>query len=50
MLAQPKVRESIIKSAGVNPDFRSATELDAVLRAELTHWGPVIKASGYKPD
>jgi hypothetical protein len=30
--------------------FRSATELDAMQRAELAHWDPIIKASGFKPE
>lgn len=50
VLAMPDVRENIIKTAGVSPDFRSAADMDRVLRSELEFWGPVIKASGYKPE
>ena len=50
VLSLPQVREAIVKTAGVHPDFRPAAQLDAAMRAELAHWGPVIKASGYKPD
>lgn len=31
------------------PDFQPGTEVDRQLKAELAHWGPVIKASGFTP-
>ena len=30
-------------------DFQPGSEVDKTLQAELAHWGPVIKASGFKP-
>jgi len=34
----------------MQPDFRPAAELDKLQRKELAYWGPVIKATGFKPD
>ena len=45
----PEVREQMQRSA-LQPDFRPAAEMDALLRKELAYWGPVIKASGLKPE
>ena len=30
-------------------DYRPGSEADKQLKAELAHWGPVIKASGFTP-
>jgi tripartite-type tricarboxylate transporter receptor subunit TctC len=30
-------------------DYRSGAEVDKQLQAELAHWGPIIKASGFTP-
>ena len=32
------------------PLFRNAAELDVMQRAELAHWDPIIKASGFKGE
>lgn len=50
VLALPEVRDILVNKFVQNPDFRSAAEMDKVLRAELAHWGPVIKASGFTPQ
>ena len=34
----------------VHPRYRNGAEMDALQRAELAHWEPIIKASGFKPD
>ena len=50
VLALPEVRDFLINKATLNPDFRSADELDKLQRKELTYWGPIIKATGFTPD
>ncbi|HEU0201326.1 MAG TPA: Bug family tripartite tricarboxylate transporter substrate binding protein [Burkholderiaceae bacterium] len=50
VLALPDVRDILIHKATLNPDFRPATELDQIQRRELAYWGPVIKATGFKPE
>ncbi|MBL0419693.1 Bug family tripartite tricarboxylate transporter substrate binding protein [Ramlibacter sp. AW1] len=45
----PEVREAMQRAA-LQPDFQPAAEMDALLRKELAYWGPVIKASGFKPE
>jgi hypothetical protein len=34
----------------VNPVFRNSGQMDALQRAELAHWEPIIKASGFKAE
>ncbi len=50
VLGLPEVREIFIHKATLNPDFRNAEEMDKLQRKELQYWGPVIKASGFKPE
>ena len=50
VLAMPAVRELLINNQTMQPDFRPAAELDALQRKELAYWGPVIKATGFRPD
>lgn len=33
-----------------HPHFRTGAELENVQRAELAHWEPIIKTSGFKPE
>ncbi len=33
-----------------HPHLRTAAQTDALLRAELAHWEPIIKASGFKQE
>lgn len=50
VLALPEVREQLINKATLNPDFRPASEMDALQRKELQYWAPIIKDSGFKPE
>jgi tripartite-type tricarboxylate transporter receptor subunit TctC len=50
VLAMPEVRDLLINKQTMQPDFRPAAELDKLQRKELAYWGPVIKATGFKPD
>ncbi len=49
-LQQPDISETLAQKLWAHPHFRSGTELDALQRAELAHWEPIIKASGFKPE
>jgi tripartite-type tricarboxylate transporter receptor subunit TctC len=50
VLAMPEVRDLLVTKQTMQPDFRSAAELDKLQRKELAFWGPVIKSTGFKPD
>ena len=50
VLQLPEVKEVMSQRLLVHPVFRNGTELDALQRAELAHWEPIIKASGFKPE
>ncbi len=50
VLALPEVRDQLINKATLNPDFRSASEMDVLQRKELLYWGPIIKESNFKPE
>jgi tripartite-type tricarboxylate transporter receptor subunit TctC len=50
VLAMPEVRDLLVNKQTMNPDFRSAVDLDKLQRKELAYWGPVIKATGFKPE
>ncbi len=50
VLAMPEVRDLLVNKQTMQPDFRSAADLDKLQRKELAYWGPVIKATGFKPD
>lgn len=50
VLALPEVKEQMSQRLWVHPHFRTGPEVDTLLRAELAHWEPIIKASGFKPD
>jgi tripartite-type tricarboxylate transporter receptor subunit TctC len=50
VLQMPDVRETMSAKLWVHPHFRNAAEMDRLQRAELAHWEPIIKASGFKPD
>ncbi|MBK6716868.1 MAG: ABC transporter substrate-binding protein [Burkholderiales bacterium] len=49
VLAQPEVKELMMNRLAQVADYRSGEEADRQLKAELAHWGPVIKASGFTP-
>ncbi len=48
VLGQTDVREAMSTRLSVHPHFRDARATDALLRAELAHWDPIIKASGFR--
>jgi tripartite-type tricarboxylate transporter receptor subunit TctC len=50
VLAMPDVRDILIHKQTMQPDFRPAAELDQLQRKELAYWGPVIKATGFRPE
>jgi tripartite-type tricarboxylate transporter receptor subunit TctC len=50
VLQMPDVRDLLSQRLLVHPHYRSGAELDALQRAELAHWEPIIKASGFKPE
>lgn len=49
-LQLPELRQLLSQLLMVHPQFRTGTEMDALQRAELAHWEPIIKASGFKPE
>ena len=50
VLQMPEVRETLSTKLWAHPHYRSGAELDALQKAELAHWAPIIKASGFKPE
>jgi tripartite-type tricarboxylate transporter receptor subunit TctC len=50
VLAMPDVKEMLLSKFLQVADYRDGTEVDKQLQAELTHWGPIIKASGFTPE
>ena len=49
-LALPEVRELMMQRLWVYPQYRDAAATEARQRAELAHWDPIIKASGFKAE
>jgi tripartite-type tricarboxylate transporter receptor subunit TctC len=49
VLAAPDVKELLLSKFLMVADYQPGSEVDRQLQAELAHWGPVIKASGFKP-
>lgn len=50
VLALPEVRERMEKALWVSPKFRDGAETTRTQAAELAHWEPIIKASGFKAE
>lgn len=50
VLAMPDVKDTLLTKFLQVPDFRPGSEVDKSLQAELAHWEPIIKASGFKPQ
>ncbi|MEN9904452.1 MAG: hypothetical protein RLZZ555_1017 [Pseudomonadota bacterium] len=50
VLAMPEVKEVMSQRLMVHPLFRNAGQMDQLQRAELAHWEPIIKSSGFKPE
>jgi tripartite-type tricarboxylate transporter receptor subunit TctC len=42
--------ESKLRTLAIQPDFATGRELDALIRAEFTRWGEMIKAAGIQPE
>ena len=49
VLDLPEVKEMISSKFLQVSDYQGGAQVDRQLKAELEHWGPVIKASGFKP-
>jgi tripartite-type tricarboxylate transporter receptor subunit TctC len=49
-LALPEVQETLTKRLWAQPHFLGPAEMTQMQRAELAHWEPIIKASGFKPE
>jgi tripartite-type tricarboxylate transporter receptor subunit TctC len=50
ILQIPEVQQHLSQRLWAHPNFRTGVELDAMQRAELAHWEPIIRASGFKPE
>ena len=49
ILSAPDIKEMLLGKFLMVADYQPGSEVDRQLQAELAHWGPVIKASGFKP-
>ena len=49
VLDMPDVKQSILTNFLQISEFRGSADVDKQLKSELDHWGPIIKASGFKP-
>lgn len=50
ILAMPDVKEQVVNRFVAVADFREGPVVDRQLRYELSHWDPIIRASGFKPQ
>ena len=50
VLQMPEVREQMAQRLWVQPHYRNGADMDKLQRAELAHWEPIIKASGFKAE
>jgi len=49
ILSAPDIKEMLLSKFLMVADYQPGSEVDKQLQAELAHWGPIIKASGFKP-
>jgi tripartite-type tricarboxylate transporter receptor subunit TctC len=49
VLGTPEIKDMLLNRFLQVSDFKPGSEVDKDLQAELAHWGPIIKASGFKP-
>jgi tripartite-type tricarboxylate transporter receptor subunit TctC len=49
VLAAPDVKDMLLTRFLQIADYQPGTEVERQLQAELAHWGPIIKASGFTP-
>lgn len=50
VLGLPEVREMMLTRFLQAADYQPGAAVDRTLAAELAHWGPIIKASGFTPQ
>ena len=50
VLSSPEVKAILLTRFLMVPDYEPGAEVDKQLKAELKHWGPVIKAANIKAD
>lgn len=50
VLGLPEVKDLMATRFLQTADYQPGSAVDKTLAAELAHWGPVIKASGFKPQ
>ncbi len=50
VLALPEVKDLMLNKFLQVADYAPGSVADKQLQAELAHWGPIIKASGFKPQ
>ena len=50
VLALPEVRETLAGKYAMQADFQPADQTARRLKADVDHWGPIIKASGFKGE
>lgn len=50
VLGLPEVKDLMATRYLQSADYRPGSEVNQTLAAELAHWGPVIKASGFTPQ
>lgn len=50
VLEMPDVKDLVRNNLLQIADYRNGADVDRQLKAELDHWGPIIKASGFKPQ
>ncbi|MEY2619366.1 MAG: hypothetical protein RL522_2368 [Pseudomonadota bacterium] len=49
VLDMADVKQAILTNFVQVAEFRGGADVDKQLKSELDHWGPIIKASGFKP-
>jgi tripartite-type tricarboxylate transporter receptor subunit TctC len=50
VLGLPEVKEMMLTRFLQAADYQPGSAVDKALAAELAHWGPIIKASGFTPQ
>ena len=46
---EPSIRERVLK-VGLDPTGTTPAELAEIQKSDHDYWGPIIKASGFKPE
>jgi tripartite-type tricarboxylate transporter receptor subunit TctC len=50
VLGLPEIKEMMATRFLQVADYQAGSAVDRTLAAELAHWGPIIKASGFTPQ